>query len=116
MAAPMSPCGGSGIARTLRRWNLLLISGCRCRIDCSGLADCLRGCESAVATRSCRSGRLRLQFGLAHSVIDFSLQIHGFAITVFALVGIGLVQSLSSKNTHSDRNGLAVNLSAPRIR
>ena len=33
---------------------------------------------------------------LAHSVIDFSLQIPGYSIVVFALVGAGLAQSYSS--------------------
>ena len=36
--------------------------------------------------------------GLTHSLIDFSLQIPGYAIVVFALVGAGLVQSFSSNN------------------
>jgi O-antigen ligase len=35
---------------------------------------------------------------LAHSTIDFSLQIPGYAIVVFALVGAGLAQSFVSKN------------------
>jgi O-antigen ligase len=34
--------------------------------------------------------------GLAHSGIDFSLQIPGYAIIVFALVGAGLAQSFSN--------------------
>jgi O-antigen ligase len=34
--------------------------------------------------------------GLGHSTIDFSLQIPGYAIVVFALVGAGLAQSFSS--------------------
>jgi len=34
--------------------------------------------------------------GLAHSLIDFSLQIPGYAIIVFALLGAGLAQSFSS--------------------
>jgi hypothetical protein len=33
---------------------------------------------------------------ILHSLIDFSLQIPGFAIGVFALVGAGLAQSLRS--------------------
>jgi O-antigen ligase len=53
--------------------------------------------------------------GLTHSFIDFSLQIPGYAIVVFALVGAGLAQSFSSNNTNNHRNGLAENLSAPRI-
>lgn len=36
---------------------------------------------------------------LAHSIIDFSLQIPGYAIVVFALVGAGLAQSFSSNNS-----------------
>ena len=36
--------------------------------------------------------------GLAHSLIDFSLQIPGYAIVVFALVGAGLAQSFPSNN------------------
>lgn len=36
--------------------------------------------------------------GLAHSVIDFSLQISGYSIIVFALVGGGLAQSFPSIN------------------
>jgi O-antigen ligase len=34
--------------------------------------------------------------GLSHSAIDFSLQIPGYSIIVFALVGAGLAQSISS--------------------
>jgi O-antigen ligase len=37
---------------------------------------------------------------LAHSVIDFSLQIPGYAIVVFALAGAGLAQSFSSNNVN----------------
>jgi hypothetical protein len=37
--------------------------------------------------------------GLSHSLIDFSMQIPGYAIVVFALVGAGLAQSSSSINT-----------------
>jgi O-antigen ligase len=36
--------------------------------------------------------------GLAHSSIDFSLQIPGYSIVVFSLVGAGLAQSFSSNN------------------
>ena len=38
---------------------------------------------------------------LAHSTIDFSLQIPGYSIMVFALVGAGLAQSFSSNNNHN---------------
>jgi O-antigen ligase len=41
--------------------------------------------------------------GLAHSVIDFSMQIPGYAIVVFALVGAGLAQSFSSNNLNRTR-------------
>ena len=40
--------------------------------------------------------------GLTHSLIDFSLQIPGYAIVVFALVGAGLAQSFSSINGNTD--------------
>jgi hypothetical protein len=53
-----------------------------------------------------RSGRIYpaagLLFGVlsaAHSLIDFSLQIPGLAIVVFALVGVGLAQSSASGRT-----------------
>ncbi|MET4205216.1 O-antigen ligase family protein [Bradyrhizobium sp. LA2.1] len=35
---------------------------------------------------------------LAHSLVDFSIQVPGFAITVFGLLGVGLSQSFSSGN------------------
>lgn len=44
--------------------------------------------------------------GLAHSSIDFSLQIPGYAIIVFALVGAGLAQSFSSNNKYNTDNKL----------
>lgn len=48
--------------------------------------------------------------GLAHSVIDFSLQIPGFAIVVFALVGAGLAQSFPSNNVNAAGDNIAGNL------
>jgi O-antigen ligase len=39
---------------------------------------------------------------LAHSMIDFSLQISGYSIVVFALVGAGLAQSFASINKGSE--------------
>ena len=39
--------------------------------------------------------------GLAHSSIDFPLQIPGYSIVVFALVGAGLSQSFSSNNKNN---------------
>ena len=53
--------------------------------------------------------------GLAHSVIDFSLQIPGYAIIVFALVGAGLAQSFSSKNGHAVSMNGARDLAPPQI-
>jgi len=44
--------------------------------------------------------------GLTHSMIDFSLQISGYSIVVFALVGAGLAQSFPSIN--NNENGAAV--------
>jgi O-antigen ligase len=35
-----------------------------------------------------------------HSCIDFSLQMPGFAIVIFALVGVGLAQSFGSKSSN----------------
>ena len=42
---------------------------------------------------------------LAHSFVDFSLQIPGHAIVVFALVGAGLAQSFSQANSTKERDG-----------
>ena len=39
---------------------------------------------------------------LAHSLIDFSLQIPGYAIVVFALLGAGLAQSFPSVENEKD--------------
>jgi hypothetical protein len=44
--------------------------------------------------------------GLVHSCIDFSLQIPGYAIVVFALTGAGLSQSFSSNNKYSLSNSI----------
>ncbi len=41
---------------------------------------------------------------LLHSIIDFSLQIPGYAIVVFALVGAGLSQSFSSRDPNQVRS------------
>jgi O-antigen ligase len=59
-----------------------------------------------VLIRGVRSGRRRAIIPLAsltvsliallHSLVDFSLQIPGYAIVVFALLGLGLAQSLKS--------------------
>lgn len=37
--------------------------------------------------------------GFAHAMVDFSLQIPGYTVTAFALIGAGLAQSFSSKET-----------------
>lgn len=37
--------------------------------------------------------------GVLHSLIDFSLQVPGFSIVVFALMGMGLAQSFSSRTS-----------------
>ena len=39
---------------------------------------------------------------MLHSLVDFSLQISGYAIVVFALVGAGLAQSLQG---HAEEQG-----------
>lgn len=39
--------------------------------------------------------------GILHSLIDFSLQIPGFAVVALAVVGAGLSQAFSSRNPHS---------------
>ena len=55
---------------------------------------------------------------LGHSLIDFSLQIPGYAIVVFALLGAGLSQSFSSrgKNTASGPAEASHVASASRLR
>jgi len=52
--------------------------------------------------------------GLAHSLIDFSLQIPGYSIVIFALVGAGLAQSFSSTNGISARNKPSESLAGPQ--
>jgi uncharacterized membrane protein YhhN len=42
--------------------------------------------------------------GLTHSIIDFSLQISGYAIPVFALVGAGMAQSFPNNTKNSVSN------------
>jgi hypothetical protein len=37
-----------------------------------------------------------------HSCIDFSLQIPGYAIVIFALAGVGLAQSFASKSREGE--------------
>ncbi len=50
---------------------------------------------------------------LLHSLIDFSLQIPGYAIVVFALVGAGLAQSFSSRSLQT--SSVAGEELAPRV-
>lgn len=48
--------------------------------------------------------------GLAHSIIDFSLQILGYVIVVFSWVGAGLAQSYTSNKIKSNYNKLGKHL------
>jgi O-antigen ligase len=57
----------------------------------------MRGVATRRKDRIIPAGALAIAIlSLMHSFIDFSLQIPGFAIVVFALVGAGLAQSFSS--------------------
>ena len=53
--------------------------------------------------------------GLAHSLIDFSLQITGYSITVFALLGAGLAQSFPSIHKNSASNRLSERLAGSQL-
>jgi O-antigen ligase len=71
----------------------------------------IRGVRARRHDRIVPSGALAVAIlGLTHSVIDFSLQIPGYSIVVFALVGAGLAQSFSSNNVSSSGNNAAGNL------
>jgi hypothetical protein len=48
-------------------------------------------------------------------MIDFSLQIPGYSIIVFALVGAGLAQSFPSISKDSARNKLSEGLAGPQM-
>jgi hypothetical protein len=50
---------------------------------------------------------------LTHSVIDFSLQIPGYAIVVFSLVGAGLAQSFSSNGGDNIYSNISETPSGP---
>ena len=70
-------------------------------IDCFRLAFCLGRADPGVRTRRrdliMPVGALTVALlSLTHSCIDFSLQIPGYSIVVFSLVGAGLAQSFSS--------------------
>jgi len=43
--------------------------------------------------------------GLLHSMVDFSLQVPGYAIVVFAVVGVGLGQSFRTSNDALHKKG-----------
>jgi O-antigen ligase len=65
------------------------------------LAVLLRGVRTRRNDRIVPVGAFAVAFlSLAHSAIDFSLQIPGYAIVVCALVGAGLAQSFSSNNVN----------------
>ena len=53
--------------------------------------------------------------GLAHSMIDFSLQIPGYSIVVFALVGAGLAQSFSSTRPNNNGDKQGKNITLPQL-
>jgi O-antigen ligase len=73
-----------------------------------------RGVRARRHDRIVPTGALAVAIlGLAHSVIDFSLQIPGYAVVVFALVGAGLAQSFSSNNVSSSGENVAKNLARP---
>jgi O-antigen ligase len=74
----------------------------------------IRGVRTRRNDRIMAVGALAVAIlGLAHSVIDFSLQIPGYTIVVFALVGAGLAQSFSTKTVNGNIVSSAKNL-APR--
>jgi hypothetical protein len=50
--------------------------------------------------------------GFLHSLVDFSLQIPGYLIPFFAIVGTALAQSFPQRNSHPDM--LRYENSAPR--
>ena len=63
------------------------------------LATLIYGTRTRRRDRVFPVGGLALAcLGLSHSLIDFSLQIPGYAIIVFALVGAGLAQSFPSNH------------------
>ena len=53
--------------------------------------------------------------GLAHSTIDFSLQIPGYSIIVFSLVGAGIAQSFPSTRPNNNGDKQAKNISSPQF-
>jgi O-antigen ligase len=61
----------------------------------------IRGVRIRRSARIVPAGALAVAIlALLHSFVDFSLQIPGYAIVVFAVVGAGLAQSFSSDNVN----------------
>jgi O-antigen ligase len=52
---------------------------------------------------------------LAHSMIDFSLQIPGYSVIVFALVGAGLAQSFPSTHSNNNRDKQLKDMTLPQL-
>jgi len=61
----------------------------------------LRGHRSKTVPLSALAVSL---IGLAHSFFDFSLQVAGYSIVVFALLGLGLSQAIRSRGTSNGTN------------
>lgn len=53
--------------------------------------------------------------GFTHAMVDFSLQIPGYAVTAFALIGGGLAQSFSSKEAPAGGNFNAASRGRPGL-
>ena len=53
--------------------------------------------------------------GFTHAMVDFSLQIPGYAVTAFALIGAGLAQSFSSKEAPTAGNFNAASRGMPGL-
>ena len=98
-----SPCGESGFAHStpleLAADLGLPLAGLIGLAWLVVLVVLMRGVRTRRSDRIVPVGAFAVAIlGLAHSSIDFSLQIPGYAIVVFALVGAGLAQSFSSNN------------------
>jgi O-antigen ligase len=52
--------------------------------------------------------------GLTHSLVDFSLQIPGYAVLFYSMVGMGLAQSFASGEAAAKPDGYAADLASPR--
>jgi hypothetical protein len=74
----------------------------------------IQGVRTRRSDRIVPAGALAVAIlSLAHSFIDFSMQIPGHAIVVFALVGAGLAQSFSRNNVNKTRVSPTQNLTPP---